>query len=1196
MIFSRITHFGRGCVLGALHLLLMTNSFAPSCLVVAAVFCDVLVTPPAAAAAETQRKHYDIGGGDAAGTLKRMADESGRQIVFLVDVVRGVKTNPVKGEYTAREALDRMVANTRLVVAEDEKTGALMINRTALPSEPAKSTSKPSTAAEELSKPTIKRKNLIAVLSGLLALTLAPAHPAHAADGSSATAQQTAAITGRVQNVVTGQYLNNARISIRGTDLVAFTDQTGTYRLNHVPTSPIVLEIFYTGLDPQQIPLQVPANQTREENVNLTSVARYGVNAEVVKLDSFVVSASKEIEGAAIAINEQRFAANIKSVIAADEFGPVVNGNIGELMKFLPGITIDFIGGDARAVSLNGAGAAMTPVMVNGFSLASAPRGTGRDVELISVATNNIARVEISQSPTPESPGGALAGSVNFVPQSAFDRATPLFTAKAYLLMRGNEPSNHRIPEPGNHSISYINPGVDFSYIAPVNSHFGYTLTGARSTQYQSSRSTQLNRIGAGFASNGTTLPDTTPDNPYLTGYNVQDFPKQSTRSSLGMTLDYKFSPADQISFSVQGVFFEGRYSGHFLQVNVGSVLPGNFSTLYTHGAVGKGEIQLQGQAYVRHDTSYLPSLVYRHNGLLWKAEAGLGYSRSTYDARSIDEKHFYGTLARRTGVTVSFDDNSFLRPGKITVTDGATGASVDPYNINSYSIASVQGIVIANKAAQGGAYGNLRRDFFGRVPFSLKTGFDLRKQMSDTQRIQPPANFVGADGIASSTPATAGSDDGAGIVLDDSFSQRVAPYVNVPIQWTSGEKLWNLYEAHPSYFQTDENTAYRNIVGNSKHAEEVISSVYLRGDLQMFDNRLKLVGGLRAEQTNVTADGPLTDLTLNYQRDANGNVLRGSNGVPLKITTDALQTSKLTYLERRQHARKEYLRLFPSINASYNFRSNLVARAAYYYSVGRPNFNQYAGGITLPDTTSAPSTSNRITVNNAGIKAWSAKSTKVSLEYYFKNVGVFSIGAYRRDFTNFFGSIVTDATPELLALYGLDPSLYTPYQVSTQYNLPSPVRMEGLEFNYKQALTFLPDWARGVQVFANATVQRASGEQAANFSGFIPQTYNWGISLNRPKYNVRANWNYVSRARAGLLTGRSIEPNSYQWTSKRLLVDLSAEYSFSKSIGAYITVGNLTDETQDYERAGPHTPVNSQFYFRDWFGALWTVGVKSTF
>jgi hypothetical protein len=70
--------------------------------------------------------------------------------------------------------------------------------------------------------------------------------------------------------------------------------------------------------------------------------------------------------------------------------------------------------------------------------------------------------------------------------------------------------------------------------------------------------------------------------------------------------------------------------------------------------------------------------------------------------------------------------------------------------------------------------------------------------------------------------------------------------------------------------------------------------------------------------------------------------------------------------------------------------------------------------------------------------------------------------------------------TPEFLGLYGLDPAVYGGFDVATQYNLPTPVRMTGIDLNYKQALTFLPPWARGVQVFANASTLRATGDAAA--------------------------------------------------------------------------------------------------------------------
>jgi hypothetical protein len=46
------------------------------------------------------------------------------------------------------------------------------------------------------------------------------------------------------------------------------------------------------------------------------------------------------MDGVAIAINEKRFAADIRDVIAADEFGPMADGNVGELLKHVPGVAL----------------------------------------------------------------------------------------------------------------------------------------------------------------------------------------------------------------------------------------------------------------------------------------------------------------------------------------------------------------------------------------------------------------------------------------------------------------------------------------------------------------------------------------------------------------------------------------------------------------------------------------------------------------------------------------------------------------------------------------------------------------------------------------------------------------------------------------------------------------------------------------
>src|SRR5690348_8629821 len=83
----------------------------------------------AATSAAPAKRHYQLAGGDAATTLRQFVEQSGEQIVYVVPKVQGVKTNPVDGEFTAREVLERMVARTDLIVVQDEKTGALTIKR-----------------------------------------------------------------------------------------------------------------------------------------------------------------------------------------------------------------------------------------------------------------------------------------------------------------------------------------------------------------------------------------------------------------------------------------------------------------------------------------------------------------------------------------------------------------------------------------------------------------------------------------------------------------------------------------------------------------------------------------------------------------------------------------------------------------------------------------------------------------------------------------------------------------------------------------------------------------------------------------------------------------------------------------------------------------------------------------------------------
>jgi iron complex outermembrane receptor protein len=88
-------------------------------------------------AAEGRRRSFALPADEASRALNQFAAQSGEQVIFLLNQVRGVRTNAVNGSFTAREAIERLVADTALRVIADPQTGAFMIQRVTVSKEEA---------------------------------------------------------------------------------------------------------------------------------------------------------------------------------------------------------------------------------------------------------------------------------------------------------------------------------------------------------------------------------------------------------------------------------------------------------------------------------------------------------------------------------------------------------------------------------------------------------------------------------------------------------------------------------------------------------------------------------------------------------------------------------------------------------------------------------------------------------------------------------------------------------------------------------------------------------------------------------------------------------------------------------------------------------------------------------------------------
>lgn len=196
------------------------------------------------------------------------------------------------------------------------------------------------------------------------------------------------------------------------------------------------IRVLYTGLPTQSVVVDVKPGEVIRGDV----VFGAGVSGDVVTLEQFTVSDTREIDARTIAINEQRYSPNLKNVVSTDEFGAVTEGNVGEFAKWLPGVTVDYNAADARTISIRGLPSSTTPVSVDGNRMASAASSSATRVfELEQVSINNISRVEVTKVPTPDSPADALGGAINLVSRSAFERSRPVFNYRAYTSVNSAE-------------------------------------------------------------------------------------------------------------------------------------------------------------------------------------------------------------------------------------------------------------------------------------------------------------------------------------------------------------------------------------------------------------------------------------------------------------------------------------------------------------------------------------------------------------------------------------------------------------------------------------------------------------------------------------------------------------------------------------------------------------------------------------
>lgn len=1018
--------------------------------------------------------------------------------------------------------------------------------------------------------------------------------------GFAAAPGTTGTITGRVQNVVTGQYLNQARVTLRGSSQVVFTDNFGTYQLVGVPVGTATVEFFYTDLDPVVATLTVTAGGTLEHNVDLTSAQRYGRDAATVKLDAFVVASDKETDAQAIATNEQRFAPNLKNVLSTDALGDVVGGSVGEFLKFIPGLTADFDNADIAGVSVRGIGGGMTSITSDGAPATNIWAGTSRTVDLRSMALNDISRIELSKVPTPANPADSLAGAVNLVGKSAFERSGRQLRWGVNVVANHEDLEFRRTPSSYRDRLDgKIIPGANFDFTWPITRNFGVVIAGSATEIFNEQHFARTTWATTGT---GGALATASQTNPYLQSFLLVDGPRYIARNSLSAKADWRImrhgvlSLGHTINRSTTRI---GALQMTFNAGNNGTPTPAGsanatWDPTFSRGSLGRATITNNGTAQLANQKSDNTNLTFRYDDGRWRLETGLSRSESHFKRRYHDGGFFYQAIATNSRpIRINFLDIAGDKPGRIEAFD-ATNQPFDFRDLSNYrptttNVADTNTINLA-----GNGYLNLQRQF-DLLPFptAIQIGGSERVQRYDTNPQTINLTFNG--------PAAANAEP-YGMQVYRNMDSHYGFY---GIEWMSPTRTFAAYRANPALYTKTE--AQMVAEGNaridgSEFIRETIRAAYIQGDATFFRNRLRLLGGVRFEETHDKAQGGLNNADAVWQRNPDGSYVRNAAGLRIRRPDAGAANSYAQFLLTRKmrasFSDRTYSGYYPSAHLTFNVTEHFVTRAAWAQTYGRPNFadiipRTVATGADLDDDDPDPITGRgTLTIRNPTLKPWTADNFDLSAEYYTPQGGLLSAGVFRKDIQNFFGDSARIANAALVAELGIDPR-YVGWNVLTKFNA-GDARITGAEFNARHSLRLLGRLGAPFTVFANATFLDLDGGPGAAFTSFVPKSGNWGATFANKRVTVTARWNYRGLDRRA--PQAAFGPDGYDYYKARITLDMNATWQLTRRIALSAAVNNLLNEPQTSLRYGSNTPAYARQFEEREFGIQLSAGIRGTF
>lgn len=908
-------------------------------------------------------------------------------------------------------------------------------------------------------------------------------------------------IKGRILDT-SNQTLPGATIYIDSLHTGVVSDINGFYTLTNIAPGTYKVKVSYVGYSPVEMTITVPEGKTVESDVMLN---------DGVKLREVVVGGA--FNGQRRALSSQKNAMGIVNVVSADQVGKFPDSNIGDALKRISGINVQYDQGEARFGQVRGTSADLSSVTINGNRIPSA-EGDTRNVQLDLIPADMVQTIEVNKVVTADMDADAIGGSINLVTKNTPNKR--MFNATA-----GS----------GYNAVSkkaQLNLGLTYGDRF-FNDKLGLMFSGS----YQNA---------PGGSDNAEFEYDVDDGSVVMKEAQMRQYYVTRERQSYSLALDYEFNPDHKISF--KGIYnrrndWENRYRVVYKDLDESDPSEQSIE-LQTKGGADDtrnarlerqqtmdftldGEHNLGGRLLMDWAASFSRASEDRPNERYF----GLKMDNNTGE-NLINTFHGIGGHAPYSTIAIPGLDNEGWELDELTNSNQSIYENEWKFRLN-FELPLMKGLY-GNTLRFGGKYTNKEKD----------RETTMYKYDGEDVNDNPIFNDGGAWREHGSSQIR------KGFMVGDNYPEGT----HFVSKKYLGSINFNSMQGEPDYEE----------MSGNYHAKEEITSAYLRFD-QKLGQKLDLMLGLRMEHT-----------ALNY---------RGLNWVVDEDENESLESTG--------NRKNSYTNWLPSVLLKYDVNDDLKLRASFTETLSRPKYSALIPSVNYNRA------DEEATIGNPNLKPTTSYNFDLSAEYYFKSVGLVSVGFFYKSINN----VIVDEVWK-----GMDAQL--PITGTYDYEISKPINaydadLFGVEVAYQRDFGFITPALKCLGFYGNYTYTAnktknhhfehrvlEDGEDV-DMIGSPEHTANASLFFEKWGFNLRLSYNFASAFVDEM--GEVAQLDRYY--DKVNYLDLNASYTFGKRFKTtiYADVTNLLNQPLRYYQGTKDRTAQVEYY-----GARFNAGIKVSF